>query len=190
MSTVFITHPDYLKHKAGPGHPERPERLQAIATAIDQSPLGDALERIVPDPVDEEQLAAVHRREYIHQVRDLAAHSGGALDPDTVVSPVSFEVALLSAGGAVAAIRAVMEGRAHTAFAAVRPPGHHALPDRGMGFCLFNNAALAAADARRRLGLSRLCALHCGLHRGTGPQAMLSRGGGQRCSSLHQLSCY
>src|SRR5207245_3116094 len=77
MSTVFITHPDYLKHNAGPGHPERPERLQAIATAIDQSPLGDALERIVPDPVDEEQLAAVHRREYIHQVRDLAAHSEG-----------------------------------------------------------------------------------------------------------------
>src|SRR5439155_72220 len=159
MSTVFITHPDYLKHKAGPGHPERPERLQAIATAIDQSPLGDALERIVPDPVDEEQLAAVHRREYIHQVRDLAAHSGGALDPDTVVSPVSFEVALLSAGGAVAATRAVMEGRAHTAFAAVRPPGHHALPDRGMGFCLFNNAAVAARLVGMRLAAAGFGAL-------------------------------
>ena len=190
MSTVFITHPDYLKHKAGPGHPERPERLQAIAAAIDQSPLGDALERIVPDPVDEEQLAAVHRREYIHQVRDLAAHSGGALDPDTVVSPVSFEVALLSAGGAVAATRAVMEGRAHTAFAAVRPPGHHALPDRGMGFCLFNNAAVAAADARQRFGLSRLCVLDWDVHHGNGTQAIFYRDGGVLYISLHQEFWY
>src|SRR5256712_3512300 len=190
MSTVFITHPDFLKHDAGPGHPERPERLQAITTAIDQSPLGDVLEQIVPDPVDEEQLAAVHHREYIHYVRDLAAHGGGALDPDTMVSPVSFEVALLSAGGAVAATRAVMEGRAHTAFAAVRPPGHHALPDRGMGFCLFNNAAVAAADARQRFGLSRLCVLDWDVHHGNGTQAIFYRDGGVLYISLHQEFWY
>src|SRR5437879_13187172 len=103
MSTVFITHPDYLKHNAGPGHPERPERLQAIATAIDQSPLGDALERIVPDPVDEEQLAAVHRREHSHQRRDPAAHSGGALDPEPALAPRALGGALTPAGGAGAA---------------------------------------------------------------------------------------
>ncbi len=190
MPTVFVTHPDYLKHDTGPGHPERPDRLRAITEAVDRSSLADTLERVRPEPVDEEQLAAVHAREYIRHVRDVAAHGGGALDPDTVVSPASYAVALLSAGGAVAAVRAVMEGPARTAFAAIRPPGHHASPDRGMGFCLFNNAAVAAADARRRLGPSRICILDWDVHHGNGTQAIFHRDGGVLYISLHQEHWY
>ncbi len=186
MSTVFVTHPDYLKHDAGPGHPERPQRIGAITEAVDRSPLAETLERVRPEPVDEEQLAAVHVREYVQHVRDVAAHGGGALDADTVVSPASYEIARLSAGGAVAATRAVLEGRVKGAFAAVRPPGHHALPDRGMGFCLFNNAAIAADDARRRFGLSRLCILDWDVHHGNGTQAIFYRDGGVLYISLHQ----
>lgn len=190
MNTVFITHPDYLKHETGPGHPERPERLRAITEAVDHSPLADALEQLTPEPVDDEHLAAIHAHEYISHVRDVAAHGGGALDSDTVVSQASYEVARLSAGGAVAATRVVMEGRAPTAFAAVRPPGHHALPDRGMGFCLFNNAAIAADDARRQFGLSRLCILDWDVHHGNGTQAIFYRDGGVLYISLHQEYWY
>src|SRR3989475_3387248 len=190
MSTVFVTHPDYLKHDAGPGHPERPQRIGAITEAVDRSPLAETLERVRPEPVDEEQLAAVHVREYVQHVRDVAAHGGGALDADTIVSPASYEIARLSAGGAVAATRAVLEGRVPAAFAAVRPPGHHALPDRGMGFCLFNNAAIAADDARRRFGLSRLCILDWDVHHGNGTQAIFYRDGGVLYISLHQEYWY
>src|SRR2546425_1946356 len=190
MTIVFVTHPDYLKHDAGPGHPERPQRIAAIIEAVDRSPLAGTLERVRPEPVDEEQLAAVHVREYVRHVRDVAAHGGGALDADTVVSPASYEIARLSAGGAVAATRAVLEGRVPAAFAAVRPPGHHALPDRGMGFCLFNNAAIAADDARRRFGLSRLCILDWDVHHGNGTQAIFYRDGGVLYISLHQEYCY
>src|SRR3989442_9081606 len=190
MTTAFVTHPDYLKHDAGPGHPERPQRVAAISEAVDRSPLTETLERLRPEPVDEEQLAAVHVRDYVQHVRDVAAHGGGALDADTVVSPASYEIARLSAGGAVAATRAVLEGRVPAAFAAIRPPGHHALPDRGMGFCLFNNAAVAADDARRRFGLSRLCILDWDVHHGNGTQAIFYRDGGVLYISLHQEYWY
>ncbi len=190
MPTLFVTHPDYLKHETGPGHPERPARLRAIATAIERSGMGEALDRVSAEPADEDRIALVHTREYIGRVRDVARHGGGALDPDTVVSPASYDVALLSAGGAVAAVRAVIEGRAPTAFAAVRPPGHHALPDRGMGFCLFNNAAIAAADARGRPGRSRIAIVDWDVHHGNGTQEIFYRDGGVLYISTHQEHWY
>ncbi len=190
MPTVFVSHPDYLKHQTGPGHPERPDRLKAIDAAIEHSGLTEVLERVTPEPVDEEQLAAVHARKYVRYIQEVAKHGGGALDPDTVVSPASYDVALLAAGGAVAATRAVAEGRAGTAFAAVRPPGHHALADRAMGFCLFNNAAVAAADARARFTLSRICILDWDVHHGNGTQDIFYRDGGVLYISLHQEHWY
>jgi len=190
MSTLFVTHPDYGKHDTGPGHPERPDRLTAIEEAIGRSSLPGVLERRTPEPAGEDQLAAVHSREYARRVREIAAHGGGALDPDTVVSPATYDVALLAAGGAVAASRAVLEGHAATAFAAVRPPGHHALPDRAMGFCVFNNVAVAAADARERFGLSRICILDWDVHHGNGTQAIFYRDGGVLYISLHQEYWY
>lgn len=189
-ATCFVTHPHYRKHDPGLGHPERPDRLTAITDAIERSRLAEALDRISPEPVDVEQLAAVHTHDYIQQVQDLAAHGGGALDPDTVVTPVSYDVALLSAGGAVAATRAVLEGRANTAFAAIRPPGHHALADRGMGFCLFNNVAVAVNVVRRQFNLPRICILDWDVHHGNGTQALFYADGGVLYISLHQENWY
>jgi acetoin utilization deacetylase AcuC-like enzyme len=187
---VFVTHPDYVKHLTGPGHPERPERVTAITDALKHSSLVDLLAPIAVDPATEDELAAVHTPAYIHHVHEVASHGGGALDPDTVASPDSYEIALLAAGGALTATRAVLEGRARTAFAAVRPPGHHALADRAMGFCLFNNAAVAAADACQRVGLSRVCILDWDVHHGNGTQAIFYRDGRVLYISLHQEHWY
>ncbi len=190
MKTAFVTHPDYLKHDTGPGHPERADRLTAVTRAVERAGMDDVLERETPEPAHEDQVALVHTREYARHVSEVAAHGGGALDPDTTVSPASYDVALLSAGGAVAATRAVAGGRAATAFAAVRPPGHHALPDRGMGFCLFNNVAIAAADARARHGLSRIAIVDWDVHHGNGTQATFYRDGGVLYISTHQEEWY
>ncbi len=190
VATAFVTHPDYSKHLTGPGHPERPDRMTAIADALERSSLAAVLTPTAPDPATDEELSAVHTPEYIHHVREVASHGGGALDPDTVASPASYEIARLAAGGALTATRAVLEGRARTAFAAIRPPGHHALADHAMGFCLFNNAAVAAADACRRVGLSRVCILDWDVHHGNGTQAIFYRDGRVLYISLHQEHWY
>lgn len=188
--TAFVSHPDYAKHLTGPGHPERPDRITAITNAVEHSVLVDRLERITPEAATPEELAAVHTQVYIDYVRQIASHGGGALDPDTVASPASYEIARLSAGGALAATRAVLDGRARSAFAAIRPPGHHALADRAMGFCLFNNVAVAAADATRRAGLARVCILDWDVHHGNGTQDVFYRDGRVLFISLHQENWY
>lgn len=123
MPVTFLTHPDYARHLTGPGHPERPERLPAVLRAIERSGLEDHLRRLEPDPIERHLLTSVHSERYVEQVRAVAAGGGGHLDADTVVSPDSYEAALLAAGGAVAAMReaVTLDGRA---FALVRPPGH------------------------------------------------------------------
>src|SRR5207245_9503639 len=110
MTTAFVTHPDYLKHDAGPGHPERPQRVAAISEAVDRSPLAETLERVRPEPVDEEQLAAVHVREYVQHVRDVAAHGGGGLKAAMFVWPESYKLGSLCAGATAAASSAVVVG--------------------------------------------------------------------------------
>ena len=190
MRTALITHPNFLKHDTGPGHLERPDRVRAIMDAIEASDLTDGLERVTPEPVDDDLLQTVHTRDYIRQVRMLAAEEGGMLDPDTVVSETSYDVALLAAGGAVGAVEAVMQGRVQRAFALVRPPGHHALAGRGMGFCLFNNAACAAVAARQQFGLSRICILDWDVHHGNGTQAIFYRDRSVLVISLHQEYWY
>ncbi len=189
MPVAFITHPDYARHHTGPGHPERPERIRAILDALAGSPVEEHLRRIEPRPVDLDLLHDVHSPPYVAQVRELAHSGGGWLDPDTVVSPDSYEVALLAAGSAVAAVRAVITKEADAAFAAVRPPGHHALPARGMGFCLFNNIALAATTATH-LGRSRVAVLDWDVHHGNGTQAVFYRTNAVLFISLHQELWY
>ncbi|MBI2123160.1 MAG: histone deacetylase [Armatimonadetes bacterium] len=190
MTVALITHPDYVNHLTGQAHPERPDRMRAIAARLEESGLADDLVPITPEPVEPDDLERVHRREYIDHVKTLAATGGGLLDPDTMVSSRSEEVARLSAGGAVAAVSAVMNGPHRAAFAVIRPPGHHALPAHGMGFCLFNNIAIAAASAREQLGLSRICIVDWDVHHGNGTQEIFYRDRSVLFISTHQEHWY
>lgn len=163
--------------------------MRAILDALAASPVEEHLRRIEPEPVDLDLLHEVHNSDYVTQVHELARSGGGLLDPDTVVSPDSYEVALLAAGGAVTAVRAVVAKESDAAFAAVRPPGHHALPARGMGFCLFNNIVLAATAARH-LGRSRIAIVDWDVHHGNGTQAIFYRTNSVLFISLHQEFWY
>lgn len=184
----LVTHPDYARHLTGPGHPERPERLAAVLGMLAGDEWDAHLLRIEPEPVEPHLLNAVHGGRYIEHVRALAASGGGHLDPDTVVSPASYDVALRAAGGAVAAVQQAAATKGH-AFALVRPPGHHARPTHGMGFCLFNNVA-CAAEAARGLGMARVFILDWDVHHGNGTQEIFYRQSGVLYCSLHQEYWY
>lgn len=190
MPVAFVTHPDCATHRNGPGHPERPERLRAVLDAVQRAEIEEHLRRITPERLDEHLLEAVHAARYVDLVRRLDAEGGGMLDADTAVSPGSFQAALASAGGAAAAVDAVLAQGLDAAFAAVRPPGHHARPAQGMGFCLFNNAALAAAAAMERHGRSRILILDWDVHHGNGTQEIFYRSDRVLFISLHQEYWY
>ncbi len=169
MTTGYVYHPIYLEHNI-PGHPERKERLQKILQILES--LG-TLERLIPiqaTPVDRELLSTMHDPGYIELVERSANSGGGMLDPDTYLNARSYEAALMAAGGLINAVEAVLAGQVDNAFALVRPPGHHALRNRGMGFCLFNNIALAAQYATERHNLSRILIVDFDVHHGNGTQ--------------------
>ena len=188
MPVSLVTHPDYARHLTGPGHPERPERLAAVLAALRGEEWEAQLRRLEPDLIEPQLLGAVHGARYIEQVRALAGGGGGRLDPDTVVSPASYDVARRAAGGAVAALREAIATRG-PAFALVRPPGHHARPAHGMGFCLFNNVA-CAAEAARDLGMRRVFILDWDVHHGNGTQEIFYRRSDVLFCSLHQEDWY
>jgi acetoin utilization deacetylase AcuC-like enzyme len=170
---LLVTSPLFLRHRTPPDHPERPERLTAVLDALRQSGLEEALRQTKEvAPVDRDLLETVHRPHYVEEVAQVARGGGGYLDPDTYVSPESLDAALVAAGGAVLAVEEVLGGRAQAAFALLRPPGHHALAAKGMGFCLFNNAAVAAVAARDRHGLRRIAIVDWDVHHGNGTQAL------------------
>ncbi|MBC7541385.1 MAG: histone deacetylase [Candidatus Sericytochromatia bacterium] len=151
--------------------PERPARVPAIRRTLDEQGLLDRLTSVSPGPVDGELLRRIHSDAYVQEVLRFCAEGGGLLDDgDTIVSTASAEVAMLAAGGGVAAVEQVMSGTLDRAFALVRPPGHHAMPDRAMGFCLFNNVALMAERARQ-LGARRVMILDWDVHHANGTQA-------------------
>jgi acetoin utilization deacetylase AcuC-like enzyme len=177
------------RHTTGHGHPERPARLAAVRRAIDVSGLGEVLEEVEVAPVERELLEQVHARPYVAEVEAISHRGGGALDPDTPVGPASFAAALHAAGAAQRAVERLCAGPARHAFAAVRPPGHHARPAAGMGFCLFNNAALAAVAARRA-GRERILILDWDVHHGNGTQEIFWRDGSVLLVSLHQEYWY
>ncbi len=189
MSTLFVTHPACERHLTGRGHPERPDRLKAVRQAIDESGLTDLVEHPEPPAVDRELLDAVHTRAYVARVEGMAERGGGWLDADTPVSPDSATAAVHAAGAAQRAAEALCAGEAPRAFVAVRPPGHHALPDRGMGFCLFNNVAVAAVAARRA-GRQRVMIVDWDVHHGNGTQAVFWRDPDVLFVSLHQEYWY
>ncbi|TWT21518.1 histone deacetylase family protein [Luteimonas marina] len=182
------THPACLEHDTGPGHPECPERLEAVLEAVHEA--FPALEWIEAPRATRGQLLRVHDPALLAMV--LAPHPQGStrLDPDTVVSPGSPEAALRAVGAGIAATEAVMNGETDVAFCAVRPPGHHATIDAAMGFCLFDNIAVAAAHALDRFGLARVAIVDFDVHHGNGTQAIFERDPRVLYLSSHQSPLY
>jgi acetoin utilization deacetylase AcuC-like enzyme len=169
--SAYITHPDCLKHDMGAYHPERPERLSAIEDQLIASSIGQHLERYDAPVASDEQLGRVHPGEYVQAIREMAPREGTVhLDPDTAMNPWSLRAALRAAGAGVLAVDLVMKGEASTAFCAVRPPGHHACRARAMGFCIFNNVAIAARHAIEAHGLERVAVVDFDVHHGNGTE--------------------
>jgi acetoin utilization deacetylase AcuC-like enzyme/predicted amidohydrolase len=163
----------YLKHDTGAGHPERAERLVTIRQRLERTGLLSQLALIKPQAASVESLAKVRDPQYIDHVRQICRAGTGYVDsPDTPASPDSYEVALMAAGGVQSAVDAVMEGRIRNAFCAVRPPGHHALKDRAMGFCFFNNVAIAAKYIQNKHRLAKVLIVDWDVHHGNGTQAI------------------
>lgn len=171
MATGYVYHPVYLEHDQ-PGHPENARRLERILEALRAAGVLERLTPIEARPATEEELARVHTPTYIAMVRRVAERGGGHLDADTYMNARSYDAAVMAAGGLMALVEAVVEGKVRNGFALVRPPGHHALPDRGMGFCLFNNVAVAARHAQTLPGIRRVFIADIDVHHGNGTQAV------------------
>lgn len=169
MSVGLVYDPIYLKHDTGT-HVENAGRLETIMAHLEETCLKSKLNLIKPRRAAIEELLAVHETQHIARIRELALKGGGWLDMDTVISADSYEVALYAAGGAIRAVEEVMSGRIASAFALVRPPGHHATLSQAMGFCLFNNVAIAAKYALARYRIGRLAIIDFDVHHGNGTQ--------------------
>jgi len=171
MSCAVITHSDCLKHEMGAYHPECPARLAAIEDQLIASGIGQHLARYEAPLAADEQLARVHPLEYVQAIRDAAPESGTVhLDPDTAMNRWSLQAALRAAGAAVFAVDLVLQRKVKTAFCNVRPPGHHACRARPMGFCIFNNVAVAARHALHAHGLERVAIIDFDVHHGNGTE--------------------
>jgi acetoin utilization deacetylase AcuC-like enzyme len=184
----------YLRHLSGnTGHPERPERLIFIRDALEKAGLIQSLYPIHPRRVTEEELELVHKPSYVALVRRELSNLQGVRElstGDTLVSPGSLEAAEFAAGGVLNAVDAVMQGKVKNAFAAVRPPGHHATPTRGMGFCIFNNVAIAARYVQKRYGLQRVLIVDWDYHHGNGTQETFYEDGSVFYFSTHHYGAY
>ena len=167
----FLIDDCYLLHDPGSRHPESPRRLAAIQKALDSHDTLDKWSRVEPRPALREELELIHHPAHVERVERAAQKAPSYLDPDTVVSSESYRTGLYAAGGVLECVDAICSGNLTRGFAFVRPPGHHAEPNKAMGFCLFNNVALAAAYARQRYGLLRIAVVDIDLHHGNGTQA-------------------
>jgi len=190
MTTRLYTHPVYLEHLTPPGHPERPDRLRAIARVLDDEAF-DALDRVEAPMGDEATILYAHPASFRDAVNAAIPAEGIArIDGDTSVSPKSWDAALTAIGAANAAVDDVFAGRADNVFVASRPPGHHAERTTAMGFCLFNNAAIAARYAQRRHGAERVAIVDWDVHHGNGTQDIFWNDPSVLYCSTHQMPLY
>lgn len=175
MTVAFVSHSDCGRHDTGWGHPEHTGRLRAITRALREDPaLFQAVQHIEGRHATAEELALAHDPKYIAAVQAIVSKGGGRLDADTVASPGSWDAASAAAGCVLDAVDMAMSGRALRSFCAVRPPGHHALRDAAMGFCLFGSVAVGAHYARQKHGLDRILIVDWDVHHGNGTQALVS----------------
>ena len=189
--TGLVHHPAFADHDTGRGHPERAARIAAVVERLESSGLAAQMDRLTPDPAPVAWIARVHDEDYVRSVERACAAGVRVLDAgDTVASEASYGAALVAAGGAVQAVDRVMDGTWANAFVACRPPGHHAERTRAMGFCLFNNVAVAAAHLRAVRGVARVAILDWDVHHGNGTQHAFEADASVFYASLHQWPWY
>ena len=190
-STALLLDPVYERHVTGPGHPESPERYETVRKALGDTQLTDRMAKVESRPATDDELALVHTRAYLKVVeQDIARGARDLSTGDTAISPKSKDVASRAVGGVLNAVDQVMQGNAARAFCAVRPPGHHATPDRGMGFCIYNNVAVAARYAQRKHGVDRVLIVDWDVHHGNGTQDTFYGDGSVLFFSTHQHPWY
>ncbi len=190
MTTQFYSHDIYLEHLTPPGHPERPDRLRAVAEALDDDAF-DGLERVTPQPADPAVFALAHPQSYLDRVRSSIPETGlASIDADTSASPKSWEAVQYAVGAALEAVDAVFEDGADNAFVAARPPGHHAEKTTAMGFCLVNNIAIAARYAQEKYGAERVAIVDWDVHHGNGTQDIFYEDASVLFASTHQMPLY
>jgi acetoin utilization deacetylase AcuC-like enzyme len=190
VTTLLVTHPDCVAHDPGYGHPEAPARLSAVLAALEE-PEFAGLARLEAPLGDDADIALVHGAAFAPSVMARVPQQGHtALDADTILSPGSGKAAMRAVGAVTAAVDAVIAGRARNAFCAIRPPGHHAEPDRAMGFCLFNSIAVAARRAQAVHGIGRVAIVDFDVHHGNGTQAVAEQDPSLFFASSHQYPLY
>jgi len=189
--TALLIDPVFKQHDTGPGHPERPERYDALTGAFEKAGLTRALQHAAVRAATEDEIALCHTRPYIQTAkREIAAGARELSTGDTTISAKSWDVALDAAGGLMNAVDMVVDRKAVNAFCAVRPPGHHARPNQGMGFCIFNNVAIAARHAQRKYGMERVLIADWDVHHGNGTQDIFYSDGSVFFFSTHQSPWY
>lgn len=192
MATAIVHHPIYEKHDTGPGHPETPERYRVVIDALqNDAKLWNDLVKIAPEKAAQGLVQAAHTKDHFKRVEGAFANGLDRLDADTVISMQSFDASLFAAGGVITAVDAVMKGDAKNAFVAVRPPGHHATAEHAMGFCLFNNVAVAARYAQNKYKeIENIAIIDWDVHHGNGTQGIFYSDPSVFFFSMHQYPWY
>jgi acetoin utilization deacetylase AcuC-like enzyme len=187
--TGYVYDPIFLKHTQH-GHPESDRRLNAIMAKLKSSGLLELLEQVPSRAATVEELAYIHPVQYVERIQAISEAGGGNLDPDTYTTSDTYEAAAVAAGSLIDLTLAVIDGKLKNGFAFVRPPGHHAMPNRGMGFCIFNNVAIAARAAQKHRGIERVAIVDFDVHHGNGTQAVFEEDPGILYHSSHQYPYY